>query len=114
MPIGCYIIFNEIADLMVNLINARLIIIRFQILAWELHGLTIGKIIIYQVKLDRAFNWDNPNIVRVSDFTYIKIGEDWLYLCMIIDLYGRKLISRQTSCYIDRHLVYVAIFKDQA
>lgn len=114
MPIGCYINFNEIAGLMVNLINVGLIIIRFQILAWELHGLTIGKIIIYQVKLDRAFNWDNPNIVRVSDFTYIKIGEDWLYLCMIIDLYGRKLIGRQTNCYIDRHLVYVAIFKDQA
>ncbi|MCO6536327.1 MAG: DDE-type integrase/transposase/recombinase, partial [Gilliamella sp.] len=39
------------------------------------------------------------------DITYIKTGEGWLYLSVIIDLYGRKVIARQTSRYIDRHLV---------
>lgn len=33
--------------------------------------------------LDRAFNTDNPNVVWVTDITYIKTGEGWLYLiCM--------------------------------
>jgi putative transposase len=34
-----------------------------------------------------------------------KTDEGWLYLSVIIDLYGRKVIARQTSRYIDRHLV---------
>ncbi|KES15646.1 Transposase [Gilliamella apicola SCGC AB-598-B02] len=55
--------------------------------------------------LDRQFNPDKPNTTWVTDITYIKTGEGWLYLSVIIDLYGRKVIARQTSRYIDRHLV---------
>ncbi|WP_392564200.1 IS3 family transposase [Orbus wheelerorum] len=55
--------------------------------------------------LDRQFNPDKPNRVWVTDITYIKTGEGWLYLCVIIDLFGRKVIGRQTSSRIDRHLV---------
>ncbi len=55
--------------------------------------------------LDRQFNPDKPNTTWVTDITYIKTGESWLYLSVIIDLYGRKVIARQTSRYIDRHLV---------
>ena len=60
-------------------------------------------------KLNREFNPDKPNIAWVSDITYIKTGEGWLYLCVIIDLYGRKVIGRQTSRCIDRHLVCQAL-----
>ena len=60
-------------------------------------------------KLNREFNPDKPNIAWVSDITYIKTGEGWLYLCVIIDLYGRKVIGRQTSRYINRHLVSQAL-----
>ncbi|WP_255307247.1 IS3 family transposase, partial [Gilliamella sp. App6-5] len=55
--------------------------------------------------LNRQFNPDKPNTTWVTDITYIKTGEGWLYLSVIIDLYGRKVIARQTSRYIDRHLV---------
>lgn len=55
--------------------------------------------------LARQFNPDKPNTVWVTDITYIKTGEGWLYLCVIIDLFGRKVIGRQTSAHIDRHLV---------
>ncbi|WP_141674945.1 DDE-type integrase/transposase/recombinase, partial [Gilliamella sp. Bif1-4] len=51
--------------------------------------------------LDRQFNPDKPNKTWVTDITYIKTGEGWLYLSVIIDLYGRKVIARQTSRYID-------------
>ncbi|WP_334324617.1 DDE-type integrase/transposase/recombinase, partial [Gilliamella apicola] len=55
--------------------------------------------------LDRQFNPDQPNTTWVIDITYIKTGEGWLYLSVIIDLYGRKMIARQTCRYIDHHLV---------
>ena len=38
------------------------------------------------------------------DITYIKIGEGWLSLPVIIDLYGRHAIGWQIRRYIDRHL----------
>ncbi|OCG62214.1 IS3 family transposase [Gilliamella sp. GillExp13] len=41
----------------------------------------------------------------VIDITYIKTREGWLYRCVIIDLFGRKVIGSQTSSPIDRHLV---------
>ena len=36
--------------------------------------------------LDRQFNPDKPNTTWVTDITYIKRGEDWLYLLVIIAL----------------------------
>lgn len=55
--------------------------------------------------LDRQFNPDKPNNIWVTDITYIKTGEGWLYLCVIIDLFNREVIAQQTSRYIDRRLV---------
>ena len=56
-------------------------------------------------RLNRQFNPTHPNQIWVSDITYIKTGEGWLYLCVIIDLFGRKIVGWQTSSRIDRHLV---------
>ena len=36
-------------------------------------------------------------IVWTSDFTYIKIGSKWYYLCIVIDLFSRKVISWHIS-----------------
>jgi putative transposase len=55
--------------------------------------------------LNRQFNPDKLNQVWITDITYIKTREGWLYLCVIIDLFGRKVIVQQTSSHIDRHLV---------
>ncbi|WP_141675158.1 MULTISPECIES: DDE-type integrase/transposase/recombinase [unclassified Gilliamella] len=55
--------------------------------------------------LNRQFNPERPNQVLVTNITYIKTHEGWLYLCVIIDLFGRKVIRQQTSSHIDRNLV---------
>ncbi|WP_418186547.1 DDE-type integrase/transposase/recombinase [Aliarcobacter lanthieri] len=43
--------------------------------------------------LNRDFYAFNPNEKYVGDITYISIGEWWLYLATIIDLYSRKVIG---------------------
>jgi transposase InsO family protein len=43
--------------------------------------------------LDRNFKVDAPSISWISDITYIRTQEGWLYLTTIIDLYDRKLIG---------------------
>jgi transposase InsO family protein len=44
-------------------------------------------------KLNRDFNVTRPVQVWVSDITYIKTSQGWLYLTVIIDLYDRKVIG---------------------
>lgn len=43
--------------------------------------------------LKRQFNPIKPGQAWVSDLTYIRTGEGWLYLTMIMDLYDRKVIG---------------------
>lgn len=47
--------------------------------------------------LKQNFNQKAPNIVWVSDITYIRIANRFYYLCVIIDLYSRKVIAFQLS-----------------
>ncbi len=43
--------------------------------------------------LDRDFQAEQPGQVWVSDITYIRTGQGWLYLTVIIDLAMRKVIG---------------------
>ena len=43
--------------------------------------------------LDRRFNPVAPNKVWGSDTTFIRSKEGWLHLCIIIDLFSRKVIG---------------------
>jgi transposase InsO family protein len=51
-------------------------------------------------KLNRNFNVTSPGEVWVSDITYIKTLQGWLYLTVIIDLYDRKVIGWSFSRYL--------------
>ena len=43
--------------------------------------------------LDRQFEVAAPDRVWVTDITYIKTHERWLYLCVVIDLYSRRVVG---------------------
>ncbi|SEJ32818.1 Integrase core domain-containing protein [Nitrosomonas eutropha] len=43
--------------------------------------------------LDRQFNVAQPNQAWVSDITYIRTRQGWLYLAAVMDLYSRKIIG---------------------
>lgn len=43
--------------------------------------------------LDRDFTVNGQNQVWVSDITYIRTGEGWMYLTVIIDLFNRKVVG---------------------
>lgn len=44
-------------------------------------------------KLMREFRTENYNQVWVSDLTYIRTAEGWMYLTTVIDLFDRKVIG---------------------
>lgn len=43
--------------------------------------------------LDRQFEVDAPDKVRVTDITYIKTHEGWMYLAVVIDLFSRRVVG---------------------
>ena len=47
--------------------------------------------------LKQTFRTDAPNRVWVSDITYIRTLEGWLYLTVIMDLYNRKIVGWSMS-----------------
>jgi transposase InsO family protein len=61
--------------------------------------------------LQQRFSQDAPNLVWVSDITYLKAGKKWYYLCVVIDLFSRKVISWCLSAHADADLVITAFQK---
>ena len=55
--------------------------------------------------LHRKFTTDHPNQVWVSDITYFKIKNAWVYLCAIIDLFSRKVVGYRVSHAASTRLV---------
>ena len=59
--------------------------------------------------LDRQFDVAEPNAVWVSDITYIKTYEGFLYLAVVIDLYSRRVIGWATQSWQPTDLVLQAL-----
>lgn len=60
-------------------------------------------------KLDRNFNPQAPNQSWVTDITYIKTHEGWLYLAVVVDLYSRRVIGWSMKSRITKELALDAL-----
>ena len=61
--------------------------------------------------LNRQFKVAFPNIVWVTDITYVKIGRKWYYLTVFIDLFSRIIVSWDLSESLERYSVISALNK---
>ena len=61
--------------------------------------------------LNRDFTAAAVNRVWVSDFTYIRTDEGWLYLCTVLDICSKRVVGWAVSRTIDRHLAIAALEK---
>jgi len=59
--------------------------------------------------VNREFEAAAPNHVWVSDITYIKTGEGWLYLAAILDVYSRKIVGWSMNKKQSKELVSSAL-----
>jgi putative transposase len=53
------------------------------------------------------FQTERPNLVWVSDITYIRTFEGWLYLAIVMDLYSRKVVGWS----LDRNMAVAMVRK---
>ncbi len=61
--------------------------------------------------LQRQFTVSRPNVAWVTDITYIRTWQGWLYLAVVMDLFSRKIVGWAAKPTIHRELVLEAIMK---
>lgn len=59
--------------------------------------------------LARDFSAQEPNTKWVTDITFIRTAEHWLYLCVVVDLYSGIVVGWSMSPRQERHLVIQAV-----
>ena len=61
--------------------------------------------------LARKFSPTAPDIAWVTDITYFKVGQQWNYLTVFIDLYSRIVVGWDISDSLERHSAIRALRK---
>jgi len=59
--------------------------------------------------LQRHFNATQPNTKWITDITYVRTAEGWLYLVVVIDLHSRIVVGWSMSHRQDKQLVLQAV-----
>lgn len=59
--------------------------------------------------LDRQFDVPTPNKVWVTDITYIRTHEGWLYLAVVVDLFSRQVVGWSMDSRMGKDLVLQAL-----
>jgi putative transposase len=59
--------------------------------------------------LQRQFTVEKPDKVWVTDITYIRTWQGWLYLAVVMDLYARRIVGWSMKPTLARELVLDAI-----
>lgn len=59
--------------------------------------------------LERDFEAEAHNLKWVTDITYVRTHEGWLYLCVVIDLHSGLVVGWSMSHIQDRQLVVQAV-----
>lgn len=62
-------------------------------------------------EVDRQFDGREPYEVLVSDLTYIRVKQQWMYLCIIIDLFNREIVGYSVGKQHDTDLVVTALYQ---
>jgi putative transposase len=60
-------------------------------------------------RLQREFTVDTPDQAWVTDITYIRTWQGWLYLAVVLDLYSRKVVGWSMKPSLAKDLVVDAI-----
>lgn len=77
---------------------------KFKVTTDSRHNLAVAANI-----LDRNFSSGSPNVCWLSDITYIKTDEGWLYLAAVMDLYSKRIVGYSMQKRLSRELVIEAM-----
>lgn len=59
--------------------------------------------------VQRHFQADRPNQIWVTDITYIRTKQGWLYLAVVLDLFARRVVGWAVSAALSQELTHQAL-----
>ncbi|XWW50745.1 DDE-type integrase/transposase/recombinase [Planococcus sp. 11815] len=59
----------------------------------------------YQNVLNRQFQAGQQLTLLVGELTYVKVGSNWHYICLLIDLYNREIVGSSAGARKDAALI---------
>lgn len=65
--------------------------------------------VVAENRLEQKFSTTAPDQVWVTDITYIKTHEGWLYLCVVIDLFSRRVVGWSAQSRMTKDLALQAL-----
>ena len=60
-------------------------------------------------RLAQGLRPDGPNQVWLQDITYVRTGQGWLYLALVLDLWSRKIVGWAMAEHLRSELVVAAL-----
>ncbi len=60
-------------------------------------------------RLEREFTVEQPDYAWVTDITYVRTWQGWLYLAVVIDLFGRKVVGWSMKSSLAKDIVMDAL-----
>lgn len=66
-------------------------------------------VVVAENQLEQNFDVEAPNQVWVTDITYIRTHEGWLYLAVVLDLFSRQVIGWSMRSRINAELAINAL-----
>jgi putative transposase len=63
-------------------------------------------------KLDRDFTAQAPNRKWVTDITYLPTATGWVYLAVVLDLFGRKVVGWSIGHFVDNWALATELVSD--
>ena len=60
-------------------------------------------------RLQRRFKAERPNQAWVSDITYVRTGQGWLYLAAVLDLFSRRIVGWSMDASMSHQLTIKAL-----
>ncbi len=60
-------------------------------------------------RLQRQFKAERPNQAWVSDITYVRTGQGWLYLAVVLDLFSRRVVGWSMDASLANELTLKAL-----
>ena len=61
--------------------------------------------------LQRQFSVSRPNKAWVTDITYVRTWQGWLYVAVVMDLFSRKIVGWSAASSIQRDLILDAVLQ---
>ena len=60
-------------------------------------------------RVNRVFKTSRPDELWVSDFTYVRTAEGWVYVAFVIDVFARRIVGWQASRSMETRFVLDAL-----